>query len=151
MGNDVKAQAAYLAVQYAQRLGHTNIGYLAGQTKSPQHYESYLRALSDLQLLKQNHPVLPLADTLNEANQATVNFLRHRPHDFRFPSLFIAPSDAIALGAMKAFRDFGYHIPEDISFIGFGNAPEGATFEPSLTTIDSAGNLIERESVYDIR
>lgn len=146
--------SGYKAVRYAQSLGHTAIGYLRGDTDDEfnrQHYQSYLQAINDLQLQDNNHPLLRLADNFDDACKLTNEFLRHRPRGFQFPTVFIAPSDAIALGAMKAFRDLGYHIPEDISFIGYGNSPEGAIFEPPLTTMTTDSTIIERDSVYDIR
>lgn len=148
------AHSGYTAVSYAQSLGHNHIGYLKGNIEDDfhtQHYKCYLQALSDFGLANCNHPVLQLADDEKEACKQTIEFLRHRPRDFRFPTIFIAPSDKIALGAMKAFRDLGYHIPEDISFIGYGNLPQSETFEPPLTTVTSDETIIERESVYDIR
>ena len=145
-----KINTSAFAVRYAKELEHKTIGYLQG-TAPTQHYKDYLAALDDYDLLDCSHPLLQLADTEADAQKAALEFLRHRPRGFRFPSIFIAPSDAIALGAMTAFRDLGYHIPEDISFIGYGNAPEGAAFEPPLTTIDVNGNLIERDSVFDLR
>ncbi len=44
--------------------------------------------------------------------------------------------DAIAQGAMQAFAERGYRIPEDVAFIGFDNAPESARAVPPLTTIN---------------
>ena len=44
--------------------------------------------------------------------------------------------DGIAQGAMQAFAERGYRIPEDVAFIGFDNAPESARAVPPLTTIN---------------
>ena len=36
---------------------------------------------------------------------------------------------------MKALKEFGYSIPEDIAIVGFDNIPLSRIVEPSLTTI----------------
>lgn len=51
------------------------------------------------------------------------------------PDAVFAASDAIALGAMRAVRDAGLRIPEDIAFVGFDDLPLAPTAVPPLTTI----------------
>lgn len=48
---------------------------------------------------------------------------------------YFAENDLIAIGAMKALKLRGYHIPEDIAVIGFDNISESRVMEPSLTTV----------------
>ena len=36
---------------------------------------------------------------------------------------------------MKAFRDYGYRIPQDVAIAGFDNLPISTMIEPPLTTI----------------
>lgn len=50
-------------------------------------------------------------------------------------SCYFADNDLIAVGAMKAFKQCGIKIPEDISIVGFDNMPISSVIEPSLTTI----------------
>ncbi len=47
----------------------------------------------------------------------------------------VCATDSIAIGAMKAIRDAGYSIPEDISVCGFGGNKIGAMVTPPLTTV----------------
>ena len=49
---------------------------------------------------------------------------------------YFADNDLIALGAIKAFKENGIRIPEDISVIGFDNMPASSMFEPELSTIN---------------
>lgn len=51
-------------------------------------------------------------------------------------SCYFADNDLIAIGAMKALKQAGYRIPEDIAVIGFDNLPMSSYIEPSLTTIN---------------
>lgn len=49
---------------------------------------------------------------------------------------YFADNDLIAAGAMKAFKEFGYRIPEDVGIVGFDNIPMCTYLEPNLTTIN---------------
>lgn len=51
---------------------------------------------------------------------------------------YFADNDLIAIGAMKAIKEAGYRIPEDIAVIGFDNLPFAAVFEPALSTVNVA-------------
>ena len=48
---------------------------------------------------------------------------------------YFADNDLIAVGAMKALKEYGYRIPEDIAIVGFDNIPMSTIIEPALTTI----------------
>lgn len=47
-----------------------------------------------------------------------------------------AANDQMAIGAMKAIKEHGYRIPEDIKVVGFDNSFIASIVEPSLTTIN---------------
>ena len=50
-------------------------------------------------------------------------------------SCYFADNDLIAAGAMRAFKEAGYRIPEDIGIIGFDNTAMCEILEPPLTTV----------------
>ena len=51
-----------------------------------------------------------------------------------FTSLF-AQNDRMAVGAIRAIRDAGLRVPQDISVIGYDDIPLTSYFDPPLTTI----------------
>ena len=53
----------------------------------------------------------------------------------KLASCYFADNDLIAAGAMRAFKEAGYRIPEDIGIIGFDNTSMCEILEPPLTTI----------------
>lgn len=60
------------------------------------------------------------------------------------PRGVIALNDRVAIGAMKAIREWGYDIPKDFSVVGFDNLDIGQWTEPALTTVgQNVGELIE--------
>lgn len=48
---------------------------------------------------------------------------------------YFADNDLIAAGAIKALRESGYRIPQDIAVIGFDNMPLCTYIDPTLTTV----------------
>lgn len=49
---------------------------------------------------------------------------------------YFADNDLIAAGAMKALKDYGYRIPEDVAVVGFDNISLCTYLEPNLTTVN---------------
>ena len=56
-------------------------------------------------------------------------------HDPQMPTAFFADNDIIALSAMRALKEKGYKIPEDISVIGIDDIPMCELMDPPLTTM----------------
>lgn len=51
------------------------------------------------------------------------------------PTAVFAANDELALGLMHAFHEVGVRVPEDVSVIGFDDAPASEFFIPGLTTV----------------
>ena len=58
-----------------------------------------------------------------------------------------AMSDTVAVGAIRALRDLGKSVPEDISVIGFDGVDIGRFTLPRLTTVEQPVEEIARRSV----
>ena len=56
-------------------------------------------------------------------------------------------NDSMALGAMLAATEAGRKCPDDISIIGFGDAPESAYWRPGLTTFSLSSNRVATEAI----
>jgi DNA-binding LacI/PurR family transcriptional regulator len=63
-----------------------------------------------------------------------------------FTGLVVA-NDQMALGAIRALRQAGLRVPEDVSVTGFDDIPEAAYFEPPLTTIRQNFAALGEQSV----
>ncbi|MDQ8205367.1 LacI family DNA-binding transcriptional regulator [Pelagicoccus sp. SDUM812003] len=60
------------------------------------------------------------------------------------PRGVIALNDRVAIGAMKAIREWGYSMPKDFSVVGFDNLDVGQWTEPALTTVgQNVAEMIE--------
>lgn len=56
-------------------------------------------------------------------------------------------NDQMALGALKAARQVGRRVPEELAVVGFDDIPEAAYFYPALTTIRQNTAELGREGV----
>ncbi|MBR3335143.1 MAG: LacI family DNA-binding transcriptional regulator [Clostridia bacterium] len=58
-----------------------------------------------------------------------------------------AMSDTVAVGAIRALRDLGMSVPEDVSVVGFDGVDIGRFTLPRLTTVEQPVEEIARRSV----
>ena len=63
-----------------------------------------------------------------------------------FTALFAA-ADVMAIGAIRALRDAGKRVPEDVSVVGFDGLPLGSFLVPQLTTIVQPVQQLAQRSV----
>ncbi|MBN2472417.1 MAG: LacI family DNA-binding transcriptional regulator [Anaerolineae bacterium] len=67
-------------------------------------------------------------------------------HNVPFTAL-VAGNDQMALGAIRALRQHGRRVPQDVSITGFDNIPESAFFDPPLTTVWQDFSMVGQRSV----
>jgi LacI family transcriptional regulator len=130
-------QAAKLALEYLTQLGHQRIAVIKGQDFSSDtavRWETIRDEASRLgvpiapSLVKQLEGDLPSPETGYVAAQRLL--ASGRP----FTALF-AFNDVSAIGAIRALREAGHRVPEDISVVGFDDIYSAAFHNPALTTI----------------
>ncbi|MGY4517439.1 DNA-binding LacI/PurR family transcriptional regulator [Lysobacter sp. HA18] len=136
-----------LAGQHLIACGRRRIAFL-GHASS--HYPEFLdrytgceQAMVDAGLGRLDRALQVDAETSEESGHAAAIQLlaRGRPFDAVF-----AASDLIALGAMRALREAGLRIPDDVSVVGFDDIPTARFATPPLTTVvqdtQRAGQLL---------
>ncbi|MFQ6092632.1 MAG: LacI family DNA-binding transcriptional regulator [bacterium] len=119
-------EGAYTATQHLIRLGHTKIGMIDGHLKSSParvRLEGYKGALRDHNI-DFNGDYLVISDFVTgedgfnqEAGYQAMKRLL-RLGESRPTAVFVS-SDIQAAGAMKAIRENGLNIPEDVAMVGF--------------------------------
>lgn len=135
-------KGSWLGLEHLVSLGHKDIAFFKGHTESVDtelRWEGICRAAKKLQipvapeLTVQLHSISggPEASTPEEGYAYAQELLRNGR---RFTAL-VAFNDVSAIGAISAFRDAGYRVPEDISVIGFDDIKAARFFNPRLTTI----------------
>ncbi|QMU71235.1 LacI family DNA-binding transcriptional regulator [Streptacidiphilus sp. P02-A3a] len=61
-------------------------------------------------------------------------------------AVFVA-NDQMALGVLRAFREAGVRVPEDVAVAGFDDIPEAEYFAPPLTTVRQDFEALGRASI----
>ncbi len=124
-----------MAIGYLVKKGHKRIGYISSSFRIKnfrQRFYGYQTALRKFDLEYDERDVFTVTPNTNGAYR---DMLRHLEVQDDLPTAFFADNDLMALGAMKAFQEKGYRIPEDISIIGFDDLPFSQISTPSLTTL----------------
>ncbi len=60
---------------------------------------------------------------------------------------YFADNDLIAAGAMRAFKEHGYRIPQDVAFIGFDNTSLCELMDPPVTSVNVPKQAMGRLAV----
>jgi DNA-binding LacI/PurR family transcriptional regulator len=60
--------------------------------------------------------------------------------------VFVA-SDLMAIGALRALRESGRQVPEDVAVVGFDDAPLASYSDPPLTTVRQPVGSLGQEMV----
>jgi DNA-binding LacI/PurR family transcriptional regulator len=122
---------ARLATQHLLAAGHDTVWHVSGP---PDWFDSAERIVGWRAALTEAGaeipPVLP-ADWSLGAGYAAGQLLARMPE----ARAIFAANDHLALGIMKALREAGLTVPEDVSIVGSDDIPEAAYLQPALTTV----------------
>ncbi len=131
------ARAAHLALEHLVKLGHRKIAFIKGQVFSSdteERWEAVRAAAKDLGLEINARLIAQLegeAPTPVPGYQTTQKLLAAGEP---FTALF-AFNDISAIGAIRALREIGRGVPEDVSVVGFDDIQSAAFQNPALTTV----------------
>ncbi|MFE4836356.1 LacI family DNA-binding transcriptional regulator [Arthrobacter sp. NPDC056691] len=126
-----QADGAHKAVQHLLDLGHETVWHVAGPEES---FASERRAAAwRTTLTAAGKPVPPVlrGDWSADSGYAAGLRLADEPGC----TAVFAANDHMALGLLRAFREKGKSVPEDISLVGFDDVPEASSYTPPLTTV----------------
>lgn len=132
---DVDNRAGALgAVRHLTDLGHRTIGCITNAslayTAAGERLDGYRDALAEAGIGFDPRLVVEGSFDAASGHRAMAALLeRERP-----TAVFVA-SDVVAFGAMRALRERGFRIPEDVSVVGFDDIPLAEHFDPPLTTV----------------
>ena len=130
-------RAAELTLRHLYQLGHRNIAFMRGGSHSSdaderwdclkdrgQRIGAWVRPELTVELkLRVSTPELGYGPAQRTAQSR---------RDF---TAIVCYNDVAAIGAIRALRDHGLRVPEDISVVGFDDIQSAAFNNPSLTTI----------------
>lgn len=129
------SQAMYELTKHLIETGHRKIAFLGGSQKlqvTRNRLEGYLRALKEYGIPFSAELILEVNFSEEDGYRATQALLR----DIKGIDAIMTTDDLIAYGSIRAVKDQGYRIPEDISITGFNNTVLAQYLNPSLTSIE---------------
>ena len=141
--------AAGQVVEYFAGQGHRHIGVLGGSWSCSQSQISCRRiqgcraALGRLGLPFDEGQCEPCRYSMAEGYAAALRLLDRNPE---LTAIF-ALSDVMAIGAIRALRDLGKRVPEDISVVGYDGISIARYSIPRLTTISQDTRQLAEQGV----
>ena len=113
-------KASKLAIEHLVQNGHKNIAAIFGskdETTGEERFSGYKEALSELGI-KYNNDVVEFGDYKLESGYDAMKRLLENRKQSLFTAVYVT-SEKMTYGALRAIRDAGLNVPEDISVVGF--------------------------------
>lgn len=148
-------KGGYLATEHLLKLGHRRIAFYRAHESSPQYAEmlaGYRQAFEDAGVAPDERLILrPSGAAVARAGEGGMFAAAHEMgmamDGAERPTAVFAPEDEYAYGFIKAFRERGLRVPEDIAVVGFDDEVPARYFETDLTTVHHPFEEKGREAV----
>jgi len=130
-------RAAELALSHLTRMGHREIAFMKGpkvSSDSETRWQSICEVASAMGLTMRPELCVEMEFSTPFPDMGYPVVQKLLAAEKRFTALF-AYNDVSAIGAIRALRDAGLEVPDDVAVIGFDDIPSAAYNTPSLTTI----------------
>lgn len=127
-------ESAQEATEHFLTTGSQRVAFLGGANYIPivqQRKHGYLQALRDHKIPIERELVFCKRMGYNEGYEGTCQLL-NLPSP---PDAILAMTDSLAFGAMKAIKEFGLKIPDDIALIGYTDEAHSNYVDPPLTAV----------------
>ena len=130
-------RAAELTLRHLSQLGHRNIAFMRGGSHSSDaddRWECLKAVAKELGIVVRPELTvqLKLLVSTPELGFEPAHELLNRKVPF---TAIVCYDDLAAIGAIRAMRDHGLRVPDDISVVGFDDIQSAAFNTPSITTI----------------
>lgn len=139
--------AAHAATEALITLGHRRIAMIGGDRKASYtsllRFEGYRQAMEEHGIAPEPRDYQGVRFSYEAGYRATQTLLSNG----RAYTAIFAAADVMAIGAIRALRDNGLRVPEDVSVMGVDGLPLGSYLVPQLATIAQGAIEMARRSV----
>lgn len=128
------SKASYLAVEHLIKLGHQKIGIITGKLDETTGYErllGYKKALTDHGIAIDEN-LIKVGDFKEKSGYENMKMLLNNEKQM---TAVYAASSKMAYGAVKAIRQEGLRIPQDMALVGFDVHDVSGLISPGISTI----------------
>ena len=137
-------------INYFLSMGHTKIGFLGGY-KQPKVMELREKAFRDVayeySILEESF--IFIADSFSVSDGYKTAKSAIEKYGDGLPTAFCVANDPLAIGALQAFNEKGWQIPQRVSFFSINNVSVTKYVSPPLTTFNIDIPLI-CETAFDL-
>jgi DNA-binding LacI/PurR family transcriptional regulator len=137
---------AELGARHLLNLGHTHIGEITGpliEDCAQERHKGFVDALTAMGVDATGLP----SDEGDWSATSGYQIFQSWLQKGEIPTAIIAQNDRMAIGVIRAARDAGIRVPEQLSVVGFDDMPLASYFDPPLTTIRQDTFMLGREAV----
>jgi LacI family transcriptional regulator len=130
-------RAAELALDHLVQLGHRNIAFMKGPRVSSDaevRWQSICEVAKNMGVEMKPELCVEMEFSTPFPDMGYPVIQKLLAQGGHFTALF-AFNDVSAIGAIRALRDAGMEVPDDVAVVGFDDIPSAAYSTPSLTTI----------------
>lgn len=140
-------QASYSAMKALIGLGHQKFAIVGGDREASDtsrlRYEGCMDAFREYGIaFDEDRDYRGVRYSYRDGYQATKELLAD---GCSFTALFAA-ADVMAIGAIRALKEAGLRVPEDVSVMGFDGLPLGGFLVPQLSTVEQSVELLAERS-----
>lgn len=133
MDND---QATFMVVEHLKYLSFRRIGFV-GSSSNVVNFklreEAFIRACEKLKIPIAQEDRITVSAIRNKAYEESKKYLETLNS---YAEAYFCANDIIAFGFIRALKEIGQRVPEDVSVIGFDNLPASRMLSPTLTTVN---------------
>jgi DNA-binding LacI/PurR family transcriptional regulator len=145
-----KRRAIYAVIEHLVALGHRRLAFLGPTPSVDERAEAFMHGLARHDLPFDPALFLPVPWSAEGSYAATRTLLVSGSR----PDALVCASDTIAIGAMRAAKEFGLRLPDDLAITGYDDISFARDLDPPLTTVhvpkELLGELAVRRLVEQI-
>lgn len=134
LGSDNR-HGGYIATEHLINNGRTQIAFIGTASRHYpeffERFEGYRSALTDFQIETNRDYQIDALSSEQDGYDAVQLILSKQ---IKIDGI-VAASDLIAIGAMRALREFNVTVSKDVSVVGFDDIPAASLTHPPLTTV----------------
>jgi DNA-binding LacI/PurR family transcriptional regulator len=138
---------AFLAVKHLIGLGYERIAMIGGMlqlTTGRERYEGYRKALSAAGIRFDDK----LCKIGNSKTESGYRLAQELITGAQVPQAIFVANNLMTLGALRAMREHGVRIPDDIALVGFDDMPWAGELCPALTAVSQPTYELGQETVH---
>ncbi|MEY4321211.1 MAG: hypothetical protein RLZZ471_1152, partial [Actinomycetota bacterium] len=135
-------EGSRLAIEHLIKLGHKHIAHLTGVGGiANMRKKAFVESMSSIS----KEPLVFGSGEPTTEIGGYMGAMELIKSGKKFSAIFAA-NDYMAGGALSALKEHGLRVPEDVSLVGYDNAPIASEFMLKLTTIDEQGIPVGRQA-----